>query len=132
MVYRLLGLLFKFFFVLLFIGYAKHGNLPSLTLTGRFLEKYFGYLLWGQPPLVCNFLLPFSWFVNLAIILWKYSLIIESIQHTYTKMPNAFEVLGIYERETKTMRRQKLSFFFFSFFPFSFFFFPFFFFFFSF
>ena len=38
-------------------------------------------------------------------------------------MPNAFEVLGIYERETKTMRRQKLSFFFFSFFlfPFSFF-----------
>ena len=41
-------------------------------------------------------------------------------------MPNAFEVLGIYERETKTMRRQKLSFFFLSIFPF-FFFFPFFF-----
>ena len=47
MVYRLLGLLLKFFFVLLFIGNAKHGNLPSLTLTGRFLEKYFGYLLTG-------------------------------------------------------------------------------------
>ena len=45
MVYRLLGLLLKFFFVLLFIGNAKHGNLPSLTLTGRFLEKHFGYLV---------------------------------------------------------------------------------------
>ena len=45
MVYRLLGLLLKFFFVLPFIGNAKHGNLPSLTLTGRFLEKHFGYLL---------------------------------------------------------------------------------------
>ena len=55
MVYRLLGLLLKFFFVLIFIGNAKHGNLPSLTLTGRFLEKYFGYLLIGykkgNPPL---------------------------------------------------------------------------------
>ena len=46
MVYRLLGLLLKFFFVLFFIGNAKNGNLPSLTLTGRFLEKYFGYLIY--------------------------------------------------------------------------------------